>query len=107
MTRSHAPNCAPYLKALIYTAIFSGLRLGELRALTWDHINFKDEIIQVRQAADDLGVICKPKTKAGIRDVTIMPQLLKVAREEGLMARVHHRQVQEDLLHGPVSSVAG
>jgi len=79
---------APYLKALIYTAIFSGLRKGELRGLTWDNVNLKDRIIQVRQSADDLGVIGKPKSEAAVRDVPMAPPLLKVLREWRLAAAI-------------------
>jgi integrase len=88
MSHSRKSNPAPYLKALIYMAIFSGLRLGELRALIWDNINFKEGIIQVRQAADDRGVIGKPKSAAGIRDVPIAPPLMKVLREWRLAAPI-------------------
>jgi integrase len=88
MSDSRKSSPAPYLKPLIYTAIFSGLRKGELRGLIWDNVNFKDDIIQVRQSADDLGLIGKPKSKAAVRDVPIAPPLLKVLREWRLAAPI-------------------
>ncbi len=86
--RCRKGKVARYLKALIYTAIFSGLRQEELRGLTWDNVNFKGLIIQVRQAADDIGVICEPKSKAGVRDIPIAPPLLNVLREWRLAAPI-------------------
>jgi len=54
---------------------------AELRGLTWAHVDFDDALIYVRQRADRLGKIGKPKSKAGRRDVPIGPHLVRILRE--------------------------
>ena len=66
---------------LIHLAIFTGLRQGELRALTWENVDLKNGIIHVRQALDRWGEVKKPKTKKGIRAVPIHPELVQILRE--------------------------
>lgn len=66
---------AKYLRAMLHTAVFAGLRQGELRALRWDHIDFESGVIRVRVAADNLGHVDEPKSAAGIRDVPLAPRL--------------------------------
>lgn len=66
---------ARYLRTLIHTAVFTGLRQGELRALTWSNVDFDKGLIRVRVGADNFGVIDEPKSPAAIRDVPIAPHL--------------------------------
>ncbi|WP_062223096.1 tyrosine-type recombinase/integrase [Aureimonas sp. D3] len=66
---------ARYLRPLVYTAVFTGLRQGELRALRWDDVDFAAGIIRVRRSADQFGRIGETKSHAGIRDVPIAPAL--------------------------------
>jgi integrase len=66
---------APYLRPMIFTAVFAGLRQGELRALTWENVDFDAKIIRVRQSADNFGLITEPKSRASIRDVPLAPVL--------------------------------
>lgn len=67
---------ARYLRPMLYTAIFTGLRQGELRALTWDNVDFDNGVIKVRVAADNFGHIDVPKSYASIRDVPIAAHLM-------------------------------
>jgi integrase len=61
--------------ALVVTAIYSGLRASELRALTWDHVEFVGDdqvVIKVRARADRWNDIEEvTKSKASNRDVEI------------------------------------
>ena len=67
-------------RPLILTAIFSGLRLSELRGLNWSHVDFDEGIIRVRQRADFQNRIGPPKSKAGNRDVPLAPTALNTLK---------------------------
>lgn len=57
-------------------AMFCGLRRGEITALTWNDIDFKNNTVTVNKSYDFKSNIVKlPKTSAGIRTVP-MPELL-------------------------------
>jgi integrase len=56
-------------RALLITAIFTGLRASELRGLRWQDIDLKAGEIHVRQRADRFNEIGKPKSAAGERVV--------------------------------------
>lgn len=53
-------------RALFITAIFTGMRISELRGLTWDAVDFDRSLIRVVQRADEFNEIGPPKSKAGI-----------------------------------------
>lgn len=78
---------------LYLTALYSGLREGELMALTWADINFNDKYIRVNKS---LGVVTEvseegrgkstmqvqtPKTKNGIRKVSIPDFLITALKQ--------------------------
>ena len=54
-------------RALLYTAAFTGLRLGELRGLMWKHLDPNRGIIKGQQMATERSEILPPKSKAGKR----------------------------------------
>lgn len=74
------------------TALFTGLRLGEVLALRWNRVDLDGKMIQVREALEQtklFGVRFKPpKSKAGRRDVTLPDILVDALRE-------HHKAVLE------------
>ena len=83
-------------RTLIFLAIDTGLREGELTGLRWDDIDFNHNRLNVsnqRQYISGYGVIDKPpKTEAGIRPVTVSPTVLillkayrKVQKENRLL----------------------
>lgn len=47
------------------TAVFAGMRMSELRGLSWDAVNFENHVIHVRHRADLWGVIRRPTFAAG------------------------------------------
>src|SRR5262249_18018951 len=67
------------------TALFTGMRLGEVLALRWNRVDLDSKTIQVREALEQtklLGVRFKPpKSKAGRRDVTLPDILVDTLRE--------------------------
>lgn len=59
-------------QVLFETLYFCGLRIGELRALNWNDIDFKNKIINIsKQIPSGYKTITSPKTSAGVRQIPI------------------------------------
>ena len=58
-------------RALWATAMYSGLRMGELRALEWDAVDFDRGLIHVRRTWDHIEGPVEPKSRAGRRSVPL------------------------------------
>jgi integrase len=71
-------------RALLATAIFSGLRRGELLALLWREVDFDAGVIRVSRALDHRGNRVEPKTPGAVREVVLMPALARTLREHRL-----------------------
>jgi integrase len=71
-------------RPLLATAIFCGLRLGELLGLTWADIDFEAGLIHVRHQLDRDGQRVKPKTPQAVRSVVLMPALARILLEHRL-----------------------
>lgn len=59
---------------------WSGCRIGELLALTWNDIDFKNNIINIDKSYQRLNckdVITEPKTKKSIRKITVISDVIK------------------------------
>lgn len=64
-----------------WTLMYTGCRLGEAVALRWDDIDFDANVIHVSKSVSWAGGgidIRIPKTKNGVRDIPLMPQLKKL-----------------------------
>lgn len=70
LARTKSPHHYP----MIATALYAGLRYGELKRLEWADVDFDRDIIQVRPKAD-----WAPKSKKG-RVVPLHPELKKILR---------------------------
>ena len=68
-------------RALLYTAAFTGLRLGELRGLMWKHLDPNRGIIKVQQMATEKNEILPPKSKAGKREVPVATVTVNALRQ--------------------------
>lgn len=85
----------PY-EALFLTALYSGLRQGELLALTWNDINFKERYISVTKTLAEVSnptqegrgkidrILQTPKTLKGNRKVDMPKYLVSVLRHHKL-----------------------
>jgi integrase len=71
-------------RALLLTAIFTGLRASELRGLRWQDVDLKRGELHVRQRADRYGAIGRPKSEAGERTVPLPPMVIAALREHRL-----------------------
>jgi integrase len=52
-------------RAIWATALYAGLRRGELRALRWADIDLEAGVIRVRRSWDDRAGVIEPKSRAG------------------------------------------
>jgi len=66
---------------LLLSAIFTGLRISELRGLRWDDVNLKRSELHVRQRADRYNKIGPLKSVAGERVVPLPPTLVSTLRK--------------------------
>lgn len=75
----------------IYLCLCTGLRIGELCALTWDNIDVDNGIISVRKTIQRIYIVDEgrkrteliidtPKTKNSIRDIPMTTDLLRVVK---------------------------
>jgi integrase len=78
---------------LLATALFTGLRLGELLGLTWADVDLADGLVKVRKQLDRRGDRVRPKTERAIRGVELMPALARTlqAHKERQFAVGHAR----------------
>ena len=62
-------------QALWATALYAGLRRGELQALEWTNIDFDQGVVHVEAAWDSIAGRIAPKSRAGTRRVPIITML--------------------------------
>ncbi len=74
-TRTHFPDFFP----LLFTALMTGMRQGELLGLEWNKINWITNKINVDKNYTH-GAVCSPKTKYSIRKIDMSQELAKVLK---------------------------
>ena len=79
-------GASPRYRSLLATAIFTGLRHGELLGLTWADVDFEAGLVRVRKQlerpkAGERPQRVEPKTRQAIRAVELMPTLATFLRE--------------------------
>jgi integrase len=62
-------------RALWATAVYAGLRMGELQALQWQEIDLEQNLIHIERSWDRCAGFIEPKSRAGKRRVPITPTL--------------------------------
>jgi integrase len=80
----------PLERTLLATAIFTGLRQGELLGLRWKDIDFDNQVIRVRSALDRRRRHVPPKTQHALRDVVLMPALAQALQQHRAESRFAH-----------------
>ena len=68
-------------RAMFVTAIFTGMRISELRGLTWESVDLENRFIRVRQRADEFGQIGLPKSRAGTRNIPMAPLVCQTLKD--------------------------
>jgi integrase len=70
-------NCPPAIVDMVYLALRTGLRLGELLALRVEDVTLtgKRKVVRVRRALKSDGTIGPPKSRRSRRDVSIHPEV--------------------------------
>lgn len=68
-------------RAMFITAIFTGMRISELRGLTWNAVDFDRKVINVCQRADEYCQIGLPKSRAGTREIPMAPTVCNALTE--------------------------
>lgn len=80
LTKATATNFDPHYttRYIIYTAIFTGMRLGEILALTWNDVDFKNHTIDINKSWDYIHHTgFKPvKTSSSKRVIKVNQELL-------------------------------
>jgi integrase len=84
------------------TAFYAGLRMGELRALRWRHVDFDAGRIRVRAGWDGYEGEHDTKTAAGVRTVPLVGRL----RSELARHRLTSGRGPDDLCFGETASRA-
>jgi integrase len=77
-------------RALWATALYAGLRAGELRALTWEHVDLGGGTIRVVRSFDPKAGFVEPKSRAGVRRVPIASVLRELLIEHRLLTNRRH-----------------
>lgn len=67
-------------KTLFMTLYYSGMRKGEISALTWKDINFENHAISINKTAYDTQVT-KPKTSSSIRTLEMPKYVMSMLQE--------------------------
>ena len=78
--------CPRRYQPLLLTGAYTGMRLSEVLALSWDDIDFAAGVVHVRHqlARGRRGVPphrIPPKTRASVREIPLLPQLAAVLRQ--------------------------
>ena len=72
---------------LLRTALFTGLRLGELLGLQWQDIDLQEGVLHVRRQYTRLCEYAPPKTKAALRRIPLSAEMTRQLVELKLRSR--------------------
>ncbi|MFA0815985.1 MAG: tyrosine-type recombinase/integrase [Anaerofustis sp.] len=94
------------LKALIYIALGTGARQGELLALRWKDIDMKDKTLRITKTLSKVKIeesyeyiITKPKTKKSVRTVPIPDSVIPVLQDwkiKQTLEKIRSAELYED-----------
>jgi len=69
---------------LFLLELTTGMRRGEILALTWDDLNFETGELRINKQVTPVGgknILCEPKTKAAFRTIILPPVMVELLRE--------------------------
>ena len=72
---------------LLRTALFTGLRLGELLGLQWQDVDLQEGVLHVRRQYTRLREFAPPKTKAAVRRLPLSSEMTRQLAEVKLRSR--------------------
>jgi len=72
---------SPRYRNFFTVAFFTGMRFGEMAALKWGKVDFKMEIIRVRETLVK-GITTPPKTPRSSRDINILPPVMDALKDQ-------------------------
>lgn len=79
------------VRTIVLVAVLSGLRIGELLALRWQHVDFLRMALQIRQTVSE-GKFGTPKTKSSRREIPVSEPV----RQALLAQKTRCRQTDPD-----------
>jgi integrase len=68
-------------RALLVTAVFTGLRASELRGLRWQDVDFGNRVVRVRQRANMGGRLGPLKSGSSRRDIPMAPMVINALKQ--------------------------
>jgi integrase len=74
-------HVSPRFRNFFIVAFFTGMRFGEMAALKWKHIDFRQGNIKVRETLV-MGETGRPKTKKSSRDIRMLPPVVEAIRDQ-------------------------
>ena len=74
-------NVCVRFRDFFIVAFFTGMRFGEMAALKWEKVDFKMEIIRVRETLVK-GITTAPKTKKSVWDIKMLPPVIEAMRNQ-------------------------
>lgn len=70
---THAPK--KWQRDVFLIMVFTGIRVGEIRALHWEDVDFNKRVINIHRGANRWGEILGPKTEAAQRQIPMSPMV--------------------------------
>jgi len=89
------------LEAFFKLALATGMRKGELLALTWDNVDFESNTISIKKSANRVRdqetmktsiVVGGPKSKSGYREIPMLPSVAPILSKHYMVQQKEQRE---------------
>ena len=71
----------------VLVSLYTGVRIGELLALTWQDVDFENRMLIVNKTISETGEITSPKSKTSVRTIPLHDELLSLLEQKKQSAR--------------------